>query len=257
MTPTTAIVTGAAHGIGRATALMLAAGGARLVLVDIDKDALDATCAEACEAGGRAEPVAADLADPTAAELVVGEAQRHLGGLDALVSNAGVLNNDSLVDLSVDEWDRVFAVNVRATWLLGRAAHPLLAASRGALVATGSIAGSHPAVPHGAYSPSKAALLMLIRQLAFEWGPDGIRVNSVSPGMVVTAMSAAFYADPERKRARDEALPLRRVGEPEDIARTIVWLLGSDARYITGQDILVDGGLDTMLMPAARIASTP
>lgn len=257
MTPTTAIVTGAAHGIGRATALMLATGGARLVLVDIDKEALDTTCGDVCEAGGRAEPVVADLAEPAAAELVVGEAQRHLGGLDALVSNAGVLNNDSLVDLTVDDWDRVFAVNVRATWLLGRAAHPLLAASRGALVATGSIAGSHPAVPHGAYSPSKAALLMLIRQLAFEWGPAGIRVNSVSPGMVVTAMSAAFYADPERKRARDEALPLRRVGEPEDIARTIVWLLGADARYITGQDILVDGGLDTMLMPATRIASTP
>ena len=257
MIPITAIVTGAAHGIGRATALMLATQGARLLLVDIDKQALNTTCADVFEAGGRAEPVEADLADPAAAELVVGQAERHLSGLDALVSNVGILNNDALIDLTVDDWDRVFAVNVRSTWLLARAAHPLLAASRGTLVATGSIAGSHPAVPHGAYSPSKAALLMLIRQLAFEWGPAGIRVNSVSPGMVVTAMSATFYADPERKRARDELLPLRRVGEPEDIARTIVWLLGADAGYITGQDILVDGGLDTMLMPAARIASTP
>lgn len=257
MTPTTAIVTGAAHGIGRATAERLAASGARLLLVDLDEVGLAQACEAVRVAGGEAVAVAADLAEPAAAGVVVAAADEHLGCLDALVSNAGVLNHDALVDLAVDDWDRAFAVNVRATWLLARAAYPLLAASRGVLVATGSIAGSHPAVPHGGYSPSKAALLMLVRQLAFEWGPAGIRANSVSPGMVVTAMSAAFYADPDRKRARDDALPLRRVGQPEDVARVITWLLGPDACYITGQDLLVDGGLTTMLMPAVRLASTP
>lgn len=257
MTGRRAIVTGAASGIGRMTAMLLAEQGAQLLLADTDGETLQATCSQARDAGAQVEAVVADLADPAAADRLAGLAEQQLGGLDAVVSNAGVLNNDTLLDLSIDDWDRTFAINVRATWLLARATHPLLAASAGALVATGSIAASHPVVPHGAYSPSKAALHMLIRQLAFEWGPDGIRCNLASPGMVITGMSAPFYADEARKQARAAQLPLRRIGEPEDIARAIVWLLGPDAAYITGQDILIDGGLDTMLMPAVRIASTP
>jgi glucose 1-dehydrogenase len=256
--PATALVTGAANGIGRQVCLELAADGAALVLADVDTGRLMDTCREVRDAGAKAaHPVVADVADPAAVACLVEEAAGHLGGLDALVSNAGLLNNDSLLDLAVEDWDRIFAVNVRATWLLARAAYPHLAASGGSIVATGSIGGIHPVVPHGAYSPSKAALLMLVRQLAHEWGPAGIRVNTVSPGMVVTTMSAQFYADPARKQARDAALPLRRVGEPADIARAIVWMLSPAAGYITGQDLLVDGGLSTLLMPAVRIASTP
>jgi NAD(P)-dependent dehydrogenase (short-subunit alcohol dehydrogenase family) len=255
--PTRAIITGAADGIGRATALVMASRGAHLVLVDQDESVLLATCREVRDAGARVEALVVDLAGSRAAQDVVVLAEQRLGGLDAVVSNAGMLNDASLLELDAELWDRTFAVNVRATWLLARAAHRLLSPSRGAIVATGSIAASHPISPHGAYSPSKAALVMLVRQMAHEWGPDRIRCNSVSPGMVVTGMSAQFYADERQRQARADLLPLRRVGQPEDVARTILWLLGPDAEYVTGQDILVDGGLDTMLMAAVRTASTP
>lgn len=246
------IITGAANGIGRATALLMASTDLQLTAVDVDATRLDATCADLRARGASVRSVVGDLASSAFCASVVKDAVDAFGGLDVLISNAGIMNNSPLSELGIDEWDRVFDVNVKATWLLARAAHHALKDSRGAIVVTGSIAAHHPIPAQGAYSASKAALLMLVRQLANEWAPDGIRINSVSPGMVVTGLSEQFYADESRRNRRAEQIPLREVADPERIAPIVAFAASAAAGYLTGQDILVDGGLDTALMPAIR-----
>jgi glucose 1-dehydrogenase len=253
-----AVITGAASGIGAATARRLHAdgkaggSGAQLLLVDRAADSLETITAEL-----GATPLVVDLAQPDAGDVVAAAAIEHLGGLDVLISNAGIAVTGALADLSFGDWERTFAVNVRATWLLAAATYPLLRAGGGALVATASIAGREPASPVGAYASSKAALVMLVRQLAYEWGPDGIRCNCVSPGTTHTAMTDATYSDPRRRAERASHLPLRRVSEPSEIAAVIAFLAGPDASYITGVDVLVDGGMATSLLPAIRGLSPP
>jgi glucose 1-dehydrogenase len=173
----------------------------------------------------------------------VADAVARFGGLEGLVSNAGVNRPGALVDYAVEDWDRMFAVNTRATWLLAKAAHPALKAARGAVVATASMSGSRAHANLGAYGPSKAALINLVQVLAQELGRDGIRVNSVSPGMVRTGMTARVYADAKISAERDALVPLGRVATPEDIADAIAFLLGPDARYVNGHDLIVDGGV--------------
>ena len=249
-----AVITGAASGIGKAVAARLRAGGdpLELLLVDREAVALDGVASQL-----DAVPLVVDLARPDAGELVADAARRHLGGLDAVISNAGIAVTGALAELSLEDWERTFAVNVRATWLLAKATYPLLRDGGGALVATASIAARDPSPPIGAYSPSKAALVMLIRQLAYEWGPDGIRCNCVSPGPTHTGMTDATYSDPARRTERAGHLPLRRVGDPDDIAAVIAFLAGPEAAFVTGVDVLVDGGLGTSLLPAVRGLSPP
>jgi NAD(P)-dependent dehydrogenase (short-subunit alcohol dehydrogenase family) len=249
-----AIITGAASGIGKAVAGRLRTGGdpLELLLVDREAAALDGVASEL-----EAVPLVVDLSQPDAGELVADAARRHLGGLDAVISNAGIAVTGALAELSLDDWERTFAVNVRATWLLAKATYPLLRDGGGAVVATASIAARDPSPPIGAYSPSKAALVMLIRQLAYEWGPDGIRCNCVSPGPTHTGMTDATYSDPARRAERAGHLPLRRVGDPEDIAAVIAFLASPEAAFVTGVDVLVDGGLGTSLLPAIRGLSPP
>jgi glucose 1-dehydrogenase len=249
-----AVVTGAAGGIGRGVAQALSAGAAargddcRLLLVDRDGPRVADLAAQLAGA----EALALDLADPAAGETVAGAARERLGGLDALISNAGVVEACALADLELSDWDRTFAINTRATFLLARAAYPLLREAGGAIVATASIAAREPAPPMGAYGPSKAALVMLVRQLAYEWGPDGIRCNCVSPGTTHTGMTDGTYSDPEAKAERASHLPLRRIADPEEIAAVIAFLAGPEAGYVTGIDVLVDGGLGTSLLAAVR-----
>src|SRR5882724_2362272 len=244
------LVTGAASGIGRATCLRVARDAraqgrkAQIAAVDIGPSpGLDGLMDELRK--HEAEPLAlhGDMGTADAPGRVVGEAVGRFGGLDGLVSNAGINRPGRLAEYSVDDWDRVFAVNTRATWLLAKAAHPALAASRGAIVAVGSMSGSHPHANLGAYGPSKAAVIMLVQVLAQELGADGIRVNAVSPGMVRTGMTAKVYADSRVAAERDELVPLGRVATPEDIADVVAFLLGPDARYVNGHDLIVDGGV--------------
>jgi NAD(P)-dependent dehydrogenase (short-subunit alcohol dehydrogenase family) len=245
-----ALVTGAASGIGRATCRRLArdAGvrgqAGKVAAVDLAPSAaLDDLVEELRDLGVEALPLHGDMGAPDAPARVVAEAVDRFGGLDALVSNAGINRPGSLVGYSVDDWDRLFAVNTRATWLLARAAHPALAASGGAIVAVASMSGSNPHPGLGAYGPSKAAVIMLARVLAQEFGPDGIRVNTVSPGMVRTGMTARVYADERLAAERDALVPLGRVATPEDIADVIAFLVGPDGRYVNGHDLVVDGGV--------------
>jgi glucose 1-dehydrogenase len=244
------LVTGAASGIGRATCLRLArdarAQGRRAQVAAVDLAAargLDTLAEELRKLDAEALPLAGDMATVDAPARVVGEAAGRFGGLDGVVSNAGVNRPGPLMSYPLEDWDRLFAVNTRATWLLARAAHPVLKAARGALVAVGSMSGSHAHANLGAYGPSKAAVIMLVRVLAQELAPDGIRVNSVSPGMVRTGMTERVYQDAGIAAERDALVPLGRVATPEDIADVIAFLLGPDARYVNGHDLVVDGGI--------------
>jgi NAD(P)-dependent dehydrogenase (short-subunit alcohol dehydrogenase family) len=230
--------------------------GGRLVLTDLQGPALEAVASEARALGAEVWSAPADVGEPSDCQRVVDNTEEFIGGLDALVSNAGYARSAPLLDLATEEFDRALAVNTRPVWLLARAAFPMLAASRGAVVATASMSARHPTPPLGAYSTSKAALVMLVQQLALEWGPAGIRCNVVSPGPTVTGMTAGSFGDAsgptqrQNRAAREAHIPLRRVGEAADVANAILFLASPAARQITGVELTVDGGLSIGLMPA-------
>lgn len=246
-----AVITGAAGGIGAAIARRVAEtrDGAELLLVDLSADELERTAEQTRATGAKTTTLCCDLASADAGDAVIAEANRALGGLDALISNAGIIRPGPLGTASTAVYDLTAAVNARATWLLARAAFPLLRQSGGCLVATASLAAEHPTPGIGSYSPSKAALVMIVKQLAYEWGPFGIRCNCVSPGAVHTPMTEAKYADPdsESRRNREAIIPLRRVAAPEEIASVVDFLASPAASYVTGVNLAVDGGWSTAL----------
>jgi glucose 1-dehydrogenase len=247
------LITGAAGGIGLALASILARkSGERgaLLLVDREAQRLEDAAISLRASGAKVVTRVADLSDPDAPARVVEAAERELGGLDGIASNAGIIQSAPLTQLAVSDFDRIFAINTRPTWLLGKAAHSLLTASRGAIVATASLSAENPTPPLGAYSASKAALVMLVQQMAVEWGPDGIRCNCVSPGPTLTPLTAAAYSNPQLKQQREANIPLRRLGKPEDIANAIAFLMSPEGAYISGVNLLVDGGMSQFLMPA-------
>src|SRR5215470_17843588 len=239
-----AVVTGAASGIGRATALRLArdartAGkAATIAIVDVAaaKAKLDAVAEDVRKLDAEALSIVADMATAEAPGRAVADAIARFGGLDALVSNAGINRPGKLLTYTVDDWDALFNVNTRATWLLAKAAH-------GALVITASMSGSNAHANLGPYAPSKAAVIMLMRVLAQEFGRDGIRVNSVSPGLVRTGMTEKVYENTALAAERAALVPLGRVATPEDIADVVAFLFGPDARYVNGHDLVVDGAV--------------
>lgn len=249
------LVTGATGGIGRAICFTLLAqakaAGKQLAIAAVSSRAsveLELLTTELTEAGAKACGLHADLANPESCTQLIKDAIAFCGGLDALVSNAGITRPAPLVQQTIEDWDRVFAVNTRATWLLARAAHESLAHSKGAMVAVASMSGMYPHPGYGAYSASKAALLMLCRQLAQEWSADGIRVNSVAPGMIRTPLTERVYQDSDVAARRQAMVPLKRIGTAEDIARAVAYLLSDDASYVTGENLRVDGGLCDRLL---------
>jgi NAD(P)-dependent dehydrogenase (short-subunit alcohol dehydrogenase family) len=243
-----ALITGAATGIGRATARLFAAAGARLALTDVREAELEQTVAGVRAAGGEATAVVANLARPEDCAAVVEAAARAHGRLDVVFNNAGVgtmVVGGTVETISLEHWDLAQDVNVRAIYLVSRAAVPhLRAAGGGAIVNTASVSAFHGSRsrPTHAYSASKGAVLALTRAMAASFGPDKIRVNAICPGTIRTRLTADIIEGVERETAAGRGIPLGRVGEPEDIARCALFLASDDAAWISGAEIVVDGG---------------
>lgn len=245
----TAIVTGAAGGMGIAIAGSFVAAGAAVALLDRNGEGCASLAAELTARGGKAFAIACDIADPGSVQGAVAAARDALGPADILVNNAGLLRPGPLAELPLAEWNALLAVNLTGYLLCAQAARPgMIARGGGAIVHIASIAASNPQPRSGGYSPSKAGVAMLSRQLALEWGPDGIRSNVVSPGLIRTPMSEAFYQAPGVAERRAALVPGRRVGTPQDIADAVLFLAGQRAGYVNGAEILVDGGLDQVMM---------
>jgi 3-oxoacyl-[acyl-carrier protein] reductase len=239
----TAIVTGAATGIGRATAQLLAARGARVVAAGLQPDLLAETVETISGAGGEAIAVDADLSDPQAIEQVAARAQEAFGGTDILVNNAAIYPIGPWHEMDAEQWDAVFATNIRGYFLMARAVRPqMIARGGGAVVNVSSVTffTGNPLLL--AYVASKGAVIGFTRALAREAGGDGIRANAVAPGAFPTA-ATEIHADQEGLwRDVLEAQSIKRRGEVEDVARAIVFFASDDASFVTGQTLLVDGG---------------
>ena len=235
----TAIVTGAATGIGAATARLLAERGARVLAVGLQPERLR----EAVAGVAGAEAFDADVSDPDAIEAVAARAQAAFGGADILVNNAAIYPIGPWHEADAAQWDAVFATNIRGYFLLAKAVRPqMLARGGGAIVNVASVTFYWGEALLASYVASKGAVIGFTRALAREAGPEGIRVNAVAPGAFPTA-ATAIHADQEALwRGVLEAQSLKRRGEVEDVARAIAFFAGEDSRFVTGQTLLVDGG---------------
>jgi 3-oxoacyl-[acyl-carrier protein] reductase len=243
LTGKTAIVTGAGTGIGRATAELLAARGARVVVAGLQPERLRDTVATIQDAGGEAIAADADLSDPDAIEAVAARAQEAFGGTDVLVNNAAIYPKGPWHQASAAEWDAVFATNVRGSFLMAKAVREqMVARGGGAIVNVASVTFFWGEQELLSYVASKGAVVGFTRALAREAGPDGIRVNAVAPGAFPTA-ATEIHADQDGLwRGVLEAQSIKRRGEVEDVARVIAFFAGEDSRFVTGQTLLVDGG---------------
>ncbi|MAF62372.1 MULTISPECIES: SDR family oxidoreductase [Pseudomonadota] len=230
-----ALVTGAASGIGAATVARLLADGATVLACDISGEGMAGTFNHV-----------ANLADPQAITLLAAAAESQLGGLDILVNNAGVCPVGTLEDLTDDQWQFGLDVNLLAPARLAKACLPLLkASSAGRVINTGSILSRYGDAGLGAYASSKHAILGFTRSLAMELGPYGVTVNCVQPGCIVTGMTRGMLENGAAAEYYREKSALKRLGQPEDIADVIAFLASDDARFITGQGIIADGGVMT------------
>lgn len=231
-------VTGAGGGIGLAIAKAFKAAGAEVALLDIRGAE---AAAEAVGGMGVTCDVTDDASVAAAAEVV--------GACDVLVNNAAFLAPGALETVPLADWQRMLDVNLTGYLRCSRAfGAAMLDRGAGALVHVGSISGSHQQAFSNAYSAGKAAVSMLLRQLAFEWGPRGVRSNVVAPGLVRTPLSEAFYADEDCRARREKVVPLRRIGDVADIADAVLWFASPRAGYVTGQEVIVDGGYSQTLM---------
>lgn len=250
-----ALVTGATGGIGQAVCDALAETAraqGRLprlaVAASRPGPKLDALVRRLGDAGVDALPLAGDLSDPAACRDLVAQALAHGGDLDALVCVAGAARAAALADMELAQWDQAFAVNVRPVWLMAQAARASLARTRGSITAVASMSGVQPHAGLGAYSPAKAALIMLCRQLAQEWGPEGIRSNCVCPGMIRTPLTEPIYRDAGVTQRREALVPLGRIGSANDIGQAVAFLASDAAAYVNGANLLVDGGVSEHML---------
>jgi len=232
------IVTGAASGIGAATARSMVTQGADLALLDRDTERLEALGEDL-----DAFAITVDVADTDALADAFARAADGLGHLDAVFNNAGIGNLKPLHTYTEDEWDLLVDVNLKGTWNGIRAAMPLLRQSGGgSVVNMASVSGVYPTRGEGPYAAAKAGVIALTRSAALEYGPDNIRVNCVAPGFIRTNLTEFAFDNPAWIEPLEQRTPLRRAGTADDVAKVVMFLCSDLAGYVTGQTLLVDGG---------------
>ncbi|MET3920977.1 SDR family oxidoreductase [Arthrobacter sp. UYEF20] len=242
-----ALITGGGSGIGRATALAMAAEGADVAVVDINLAAAQAVAKEVEALGVKALGIAGDVADEASVQAAVAEAASAFGTISVLFNNAGIIRRANVIDTTTAEWDQVMGVNVRGVFLMCKSVVPLMIANGGgSIINTGSGWGLKGGGDALSYCASKAAVVNMTRALAIDHGKDGVRVNSVNPGDTNTPM----LREEARQLSQEEASflteandrPLQRMGTPEEIAEAVVWLASDASSYVTGSALVVDGG---------------
>lgn len=247
MAKRTVLITGAGIGIGRATAFAFGRLGDRVIVTDVLPEEGEAVAVGIRNAGGEAEFHRLDVTDTAATNALVAGIEGRFGAIDVLVANAGIAHKVPLPEMSDEKWDHTFEVDLKGIMRLVRAAAPAMRARRqGAIVALSSIMGvAYGWDEHVHYSAAKSGVVGLVRGLGVELARDGIRVNAVAPGYIRTAqaLSEQHSLGPAGLEKAAEFIPMGRVGEPEDIADVICFLASDSARYMTGQTVVVDGGL--------------
>jgi 3-oxoacyl-[acyl-carrier protein] reductase len=236
------IVTGASQGIGEVIARLLAGEGAQVVLVDVQEEKLKSVCRSIQEAGGEAHYFVADVSQLAEAQRVCDEVVNRLGRIDHLVNNAGITRDALLLRLKEEDWDAVLAVNLKGVFNFSKAALRTMVNQRsGRIVNISSVVGVMGNAGQTNYAASKAGVIGFTRSLAREVAGRGITVNCVAPGYIATPMTERLPE--EVKKAFLEIIPMKRFGQPEDVAAAVLFLLSEEAAYITGQVIHVNGGM--------------
>ena len=239
---TRAFVTGANTGIGQAIAVDLAQAGAHVIAVG--RSSMDATLAKVAEAGGKADAVQADLGTVAGAQVAFAQAEAEFGPIDTLVNNAGIIRRADSVDFTEEDWDAVMDINLKVVFFLSQAfaKSRLSAKAGGSVINIASLLSFQGGIRVPSYTASKSGVAGLTKILSNEWSAQGITVNSVAPGYVVSNNTTDLRNDPERNKAILDRIPLGRWAEPEDIAGAVTYLASPAARYVTGITLPVDGG---------------
>ena len=245
MTGQVAVVTGSSRGIGRAIAERMAEHGARVVVSSRSEEACAPTVEAITAAGGQAIAVACNIGRKAEVEALVARALEMWGQVDALVCNAAVNPHfGPMRTITDDAWDRIMGSNVRSNlWLSNLVGPGMAERGGGSITIVSSIAGLRGSTMLGAYGVSKAADLQLVRNLAVEWGPNNIRANAIVPGLVRTDFAKALWEDEALLKKRTRDTPLGRIGEPDEVAGAAVFLASAAGRFMTGQSIVIDGGV--------------